>query len=362
METIINVNYEGKPCYNIYLEEDYRGIKTVCESLDIKGRKVCIVSDSNVSALYLEEVKKNFESEVKSVTTYVFPAGEESKNLETVNSLYEQLILDKFDRKDILVALGGGVVGDLTGFTAATYLRGIRFIQLPTSLLSMVDSSIGGKTGVDYKAYKNMIGAFHQPSAVYMNLSVLCTLGEKQYFSGMGEIIKHGLIRDKNYYDWLKKNAKDICNRQMSALKPMISTSLNIKRVVVENDPKEAGERALLNFGHTLGHAIEKLMNFSMLHGDCVALGCIAASYISSQRGYITKEQFIDVVKTFELFHMPTTVMKLPIDTVIETTKSDKKMDSNQIKFILLEQIGSAYIDLKVTNEEMQQALMEIMN
>lgn len=217
---------------------------------------------------------------------FIFPAGEESKTLATVENLYEFLIQNKFERRDMLAALGGGVVGDLTGFTAATYLRGIDFIQIPTSLLAQVDSSIGGKTGVDFRAYKNMVGAFHQPKLVYSCAETLKTLTEQQYISGLGEIIKHGLIKDIAYYHWLKEHKEAILSRDTQTMIEMIEVSCRIKKEVVENDPEEAGERALLNFGHTLGHAVEKLMNFTMLHGECVAVGMHGAAWHFKRKKY----------------------------------------------------------------------------
>ena len=182
-----------------------------------------------------------------------------------MKKLYEHLILEHFDRKDILAALGGGVVGDLCGFAAATYLRGIGFVQIPTTLLSQVDSSIGGKTGVDFDAYKNMVGAFHMPLFVYTNLRTLLTLPGEQFSSGMGEVIKHGLIKDKEYYQWLVDNREGILKRDLDLCQAMVYGSNRIKKEVVETDPTEQGDRALLNFGHTLGHAVEKLKDFTML-------------------------------------------------------------------------------------------------
>ena len=357
----ITVNYEGKPCYNIYLEHNFYGLREVLTSLEAQNRNICIVTDSTVGAYYLEEVKTCIRPLVKEVFTFTFPAGEQSKNLAFIHDLYETLIVERFDRKDILIALGGGVVGDMTGFAAATYLRGIRFVQIPTSLLAMVDSSIGGKTGVDYKSYKNMIGAFHQPSAVYMNLSALKTLTSEQYSSGLGEIVKHALIKNSNYYEWLKKNVKEIIEQNPKILYEMIRESLLIKKSVVENDPKELGERALLNFGHTLGHAIEKHLDFTMLHGDCVAVGSLASSYISCKRGYITEDELKDIRVLIESLQMPVVIPKLNIDEVIATTKSDKKMEAGQIKFILLKKVGDAFIDSTVSKEEMKEAMMYIM-
>ena len=206
----INVKCEGKPAYDIVIESGFGGLSEAFNKLEITGRKLCIVTDSNVGPLYAEQVKNELEKTGNAVYVYTFAAGEENKTLDTVQDVYEYLIENHFDRNDCLVALGGGVVGDLTGFSAATYLRGIKFIQVPTSLLAQVDSSIGGKTGVDFRAYKNMVGAFHQPKLVYMNMSVLKSLSKRLFNSGFGEIIKHGLIKDKEYYNWLKDNAESI--------------------------------------------------------------------------------------------------------------------------------------------------------
>ncbi|WP_321025569.1 3-dehydroquinate synthase, partial [Hungatella effluvii] len=257
--------------------------------------------------------------------------------------------------------LGGGVVGDLCGFAAATYLRGISFIQVPTTLLSQVDSSIGGKTGVDFDAYKNMVGAFHMPKLVYTNISTLKTLTDEQFSSGMGEIIKHGLIKDAAYYEWLGEHGEEIGRRDLSVCEEMVQVSNRIKRDVVEMDPTEQGERALLNYGHTLGHAIEKLADFKLMHGHCVGLGCIAAMGISAARGTMAEEKLLRLKEMMGRFGMPLTVSGLSADEIIETTKSDKKMDSGTIRFILLEEVGKAYIDKTVTDDEMNAGLSRIL-
>ena len=295
MSEIITVHLDQKPIYDIVIEKDFSQLGTAFSRLNVTGRKICIVTDSNVGPLYAKAVQEVLETTGNQIFVYTFAAGEESKNLNTVQDLYEFLIENHFDRKDMLAALGGGVVGDLTGFTAATYLRGISFIQIPTSLLAQVDSSIGGKTGVDFRAYKNMVGAFHQPKLVYMNMSTLLSLDTRLFNSGFGEIIKHGLIKDAAYYRWLQNNAAKIQAKDYDALEQMIAGSCNIKREVVELDPTEQGDRALLNFGHTLGHAIEKLMNFQLYHGECVVLGMIAALNISVTRGHITQAEYDDV-------------------------------------------------------------------
>ncbi len=361
MNNILTINYEDKPAYDIMFEPDFGKLADKLISLEMKNRRLMIITDSNVGGYYLEELKKALREVSPFVYNYTFSAGETSKNLDTASLCYERLIQAGFDRNDVLVALGGGVVGDLTGFVAATFLRGIRFVQVPTSLLAMVDSSIGGKTGVDFKAYKNMVGAFHQPKLVYMNLNTLMSLSEREFYSGMGEIIKHGLIKNLAYYNWLKENHEGIQKKQYDVLKDMIYESCLVKKAVVEADPKEKGERALLNFGHTIGHSVEKLMNLTRLHGECVCIGMAAASYLSYMRGYLNQEQYTDILATIRLFGQPVSAAGLNPDEVYEVTKLDKKMDSDRIKFILLKEPGKAVIDPTVTKEEMLSSITTIL-
>ena len=359
MSKLITVNYNQKPCYNIVIENDFSKLAENVTKLEISGRKLAVITDSNVGPLYADKVAQCLKETGNNIFVYTFEAGEKNKNLNTVQDVYEFLIKNKFDRKDMLVALGGGVVGDLTGFAAATYLRGIDFIQVPTSLLAQVDSSIGGKTGVDFRAYKNMVGAFHQPRLVYMNTSTLSSLNTRLFNSGFGEILKHGLIKDASYFQWLKDNIEKIAALDSGYLEEMIYRSCEIKRKVVENDPTEKGERAQLNFGHTLGHAIEKQMNFELYHGECV-LGMIAALNICVERGTITKEEYDDIYNTFKAYNFPMTVDKTTIDDVIAASKNDKKMDGNKVKFILLKKVGEAYIDMTVDDNTMRRSLKNV--
>lgn len=360
---MITVHYNQKPLYDIYIEENYGKLKEAfCTLGDVDRKKVCIVSETNVAPLYLQSVKEIAAQCFSMVTEFVFTAGEAYKTLDTVQDLYEYLILNHFERGDMLIALGGGVTGDLTGYAAATYLRGISFIQMPTTLLSQVDSSIGGKTGVDFKSYKNMVGAFHQPSLVYINLETLKSLTDKQFCEGMGEIIKHGLIKDDVYYQWLSDNMDKIMDRDMAVCREMITVSCNIKRKVVEEDPKEQGERALLNFGHTLGHAVEKVSSFRLLHGECVALGCVAASWISLKRGLISEEQYRRIRETIRKAGLPVITDHINEKEAMEAIWHDKKMEAGKVKFILLKQPGEAFIDRSVTGREMEEALKVILS
>ena len=362
MPDLITVHLDDKPIYDIVIEKDFSKLAESFNKLNVTGRKLAVITDSNVGPLYSKQVEEELKKTGNDVFVYEFKAGEENKNLDTVCDVYEFLIKNRFDRKDMLVALGGGVVGDLTGFAAASYLRGVDFIQIPTSLLAQVDSSIGGKTGVDFRSYKNMVGAFHQPKLVYMNTSTLKSLSDRLFNSGFGEILKHGLIKDYSYFTWLKDNVDRINARQDDALCEMISVSCNIKRRVVELDPTEKGDRALLNFGHTLGHAVEKLMDFSLYHGECVVLGMIAALKICVSKGTITDAQFNDITEVFKSYRFPLSVSGITIERVIEVSKNDKKMDGGKIKFILLSEMGNAYIDRDVTDNDMAEALAGIID
>ncbi len=343
--------------YPIILNNKFGPLVKELSEIGSRDRKICIVTDSNVEKIYGAEVKALLEEAFSTVVLFAFEAGEERKTVETAGNLYEFLIVNRFQRKDLLVALGGGVTGDLTGFVAATYLRGVDFIQVPTSLLAMVDSSIGGKTGVDYLQYKNMVGAFYQPKLVYINIQTLNTLPENQYYAAMGEILKHGLIQDSAYYEWLITHLSEIYMKEEHVLEEMIISSIRIKQAVIEEDPKERGLRAILNFGHTIGHAIESMKNFKMLHGECVALGMQAAAYISWKRGYLSKEEFFEIRDMFVGFHLPISLDDLETKDIIEVMKNDKKAVKGTIKFILLKDIGNAIIDTTVTEEEMTEAI-----
>ena len=347
---------DGQFCYHIYLEPDFAKLPEAVEPLNIKERKLCIVADSTTAELYGTELKEILKETCTYVSMFVFPAGEVNKTLNTVRDLYEHLILEKFDRKDMLVALGGGVVGDLTGFAAATYLRGIGFIQIPTTLLSQVDSSIGGKTGVDFDAYKNMVGAFHMPRLVYMNLNVLKTLPDRQFACGMGEIIKHGLIQDSDYLEKLSTYQREIREKNYAALLWMVAGSCKVKRHVVEEDPTEQGIRAWLNFGHTIGHSVEKLKDFTLCHGECVAIGCAAAAWMSWKRGLISEKEKEAAEQLLLDYQLPVRVKGLKPEDIVKTTKLDKKMDAGKVKFVLLKKIGEAFVTRDVEDEELLRA------
>lgn len=356
----LSISYNRKPCYDIVFTRSFDELPAELEVLDVKDRKVCIITDSRVDEHYGEQVLEILRGCCRKAVKYVFPNGEENKNLDTVRGIYRFLIEEGFDRKDLLFALGGGVVGDTAGYVAATYLRGVRFIQAPTTLLSQADSSIGGKTGVDFEGYKNMVGAFKMPALVYVNLSTLATLEDRQYFSGFAEVMKHGLIRDGAFYEWLIQKMYEICERDLDVLEEMLVRSCSVKKAVVEKDPTEQGERALLNFGHTIGHAIEKAKDFQLYHGECVALGAVAAAYVSWKRELLSMEEYYEIRDMFVPFNLPITVEGIDPEEILRLTRSDKKMESGQIRFVLLKKIGKAFLDNTVTDGEILAAVNEI--
>ena len=355
---IIQVNEQQG--YEILYQKEFTSLTDAISKIGMTHKKACIITDDLVYREYADDVKHALEQAENEVCIFTFKNGEEQKNLDTVRQIYEKLITEKFSRTDFLVALGGGVTGDITGFAAATYLRGIEFIQIPTTLLAQVDSSIGGKTGVDFEQYKNMVGAFKMPALVYMNLKTLDTLSQRQFFNGFSEVMKSALLADSDFYEWLIENMYEIEERQPDIIEEMILQSCKIKKKIVENDAYEHGERALLNLGHTIGHAIEKEQNFKLLHGECVSLGCVAAAYISWKKDLIEMEEYYEIRDMFVPFHLPISLENISADQILSLTKSDKKRKNGSLQFVLLKGIGKAILCNDVTDEEIINAIKEI--
>ncbi len=356
----LSVHKDGKPCYDIVYSQDTDSLVRELTRLGFEGRRACIVTDTNVAPLYAEQIAGEIAALGQKPLIYAIPAGEENKTLDQIRALLRVLVENHFDRSSYLVALGGGVVGDMTGFAAAIYMRGIEFIQIPTTLLSQADSSIGGKTGVDFDGFKNMVGAFKMPSLVWANVDFLKTLDARQFASGFAEIMKSALIKDSEFYVWLIDQMVEIRDHDTEVLSEMLYRSNEIKKNVVESDPYEKGERMLLNFGHTIGHAIEKHLNFEMTHGECVALGCVAAAYISYQRKYLAWEEYYEIRDMFVPFGLPISLESIDAEKVLQLTKSDKKARNGSVRFILLHTIGDAYVDNTVSDEEILAAIREL--
>lgn len=346
----------GKNSYDILFSDSFSGL--ILALSDIKApQKLLIVTDTNVEKLYADEVKTILTQNGYDTAVYAFEAGEEHKNMDSILGICGACIEHGLDRKSMIIALGGGVVGDMAGFAAAIYMRGIDFVQIPTTLLSQSDSSVGGKTGIDFASGKNILGAFHQPRLVYINVSTLKTLPDEQFVSGMGEVIKHGIIRDKEFFAYLKDNFEKIKALDSETLIKMDKSNCAIKADVVMQDEKEMGLRAILNFGHTIGHAVESAYDFKKTHGECVGIGMIAASYIAAERGLISDKELAEIEAMLTMYGFETRVKLPDNDTVFEIMQKDKKKISGKLKFVLPVRIGEVTQTTDVTRDEIYSAL-----
>ncbi len=315
-------------------------------------KKLLIVTDTRVRELYADEVYNLLRGAGYDVKIHAFPEGEENKNIDSIMGICKACIDHGMDRKSMIIALGGGVCGDMAGFAAAIYMRGIDFIQIPTTLLSQSDSSVGGKTGIDFAGGKNIIGAFHQPKLVYINVSTLKTLSKEQFVSGMGEVIKHGIIRDAEFFTFLKRNSELVKALNPYTLIRLTKTNCAIKAAVVEKDEKESGLRAILNFGHTIGHAVESAYDFKMTHGACVGLGMVGAAYIAQKRGMITAAELGEIEDILTLYDFDTRVKLSEPEKIYSFMLKDKKRINGVMKFVLPTRIGDVTQVTDVTKDE----------
>lgn len=345
----------GENSYDIKFTADFDGLAAAMEEINAP-KKLLIVTDTNVARLYAEEVESVLKAAGYDTSVYAFTAGEENKSVLSIMGICAACVEHKLDRKSMIVALGGGVVGDMAGFAAAIYMRGIRFVQIPTTLLAQSDSSVGGKTGIDFANSKNILGAFHQPKLVYMNVNTLKTLPEEQFISGMGEVIKHGIIRDSDFFDYLTDNSEKIKALDTDTLIYMAKVNCSIKAKVVECDEKESGLRAILNFGHTIGHAVESAYNFQKTHGACVGTGMAAASYIAYKRGMIDEETLRKIERALELYGFECRVKLPDNNTVWSYMQKDKKKLEGKLKFVLPVRIGEVMQTTDVTKDEVYAA------
>ena len=349
----------GENSYNIYIENDLGGkIIDFCEKNNF-SKKTLIITDSNVGPLYGEVLKGmlkkgGLEPEIAQVE-----AGESAKSLQSFEALLTRCIELGLDRKSPVFALGGGVVGDLAGFVAASYMRGVPFVQVPTSLLAQVDSSVGGKVAVNHPLGKNLIGAFYQPKAVFMNLDWLATLPKREIYTGLGEIIKYGIIYDKEFFAFLENNTNKVLSLDNDAVIYMTARSCEIKAQVVGQDEKEAGLRAILNFGHTMAHAVEKNTNYNRYnHGEAVAIGMVCAAHISLSLGLIDEPTFNRVESLIRKLQLPVAAEGCDIDTLYEAIFHDKKTVNGQVKWVLMDgEIGKVTLKKDVPESIVKDAM-----
>jgi 3-dehydroquinate synthase len=329
-----------------------------CQALALSG-KCALISDRNVSRLFADRVKKSLTSSGFRPILITVPAGEKSKTLEQAGAICDRMIAAGLDRTSFVVGLGGGMIGDITGFVAAIYHRGIPHVQIPTTLLAMVDSSIGGKTGVDTRAGKNLIGAFHQPALVIDDLDVLKTLPRRQFNQGFAEIIKHAVIADAKMFQMLQSWKAGVA----TALQQLMKRNIQIKSRIVAKDERDlTGQRALLNFGHTVGHAIERAGNYGkFLHGEAVSLGIVAACAISVKRAGLPPNQCAAIVDLLGRFGLPTRLPpKFPRKKIFDALKFDKKFEAGKVRFIVTPRIGVAYVADNVTLDDIREAVKEL--
>ncbi|WP_414450495.1 3-dehydroquinate synthase [Burkholderia sp. 22PA0099] len=342
---MITVNVDlGDRAYPIHIGDGLIG-RTELFAPHIKGASVTIVTNTTVDPLYGDALRAALAPLGKQVETVVLPDGEAYKHWETLNLIFDGLLGSRADRKTTLIALGGGVVGDMTGFAAACYMRGVPFIQVPTTLLSQVDSSVGGKTGINHPLGKNMIGAFYQPQAVIADIGALRTLPERELAAGIAEVIKTGAIADPAFFDWIEADIEALNRREPAALTEAVKRSCEIKAGVVAADEREGGLRAILNFGHTFGHAIEAGLGYGeWLHGEAVGCGMVMAADLSVRLGRLDDASRQRLNRVIAAAHLPVRAPDLGAARYVEMMQVDKKAEAGAIKFIVLERLGAASI------------------
>ncbi len=320
-----------------------------------KNKHKVIVTDSNLYNLYLDKMKQ--------ITPFVFqfPAGEESKNYETLHKIYDFLLNTKADRYTFLISIGGGVVGDLAGFAASTYMRGIPLIHVPTSLLAMVDASIGGKTAINYGNLKNIIGSFYQPQLVLCDISFLDSLPDREFNSAMAEVIKYGIIHDPTLFEYVEENKEKIIQKDKKILTEMIKRSVKNKAIIVEEDEKEKGRRAILNFGHTLGHALESITEYkTFLHGEAVSIGEVFSAFLSMKMGLISEDELYRICNLLKFFGLPVEIQKeFDAERLLKIMERDKKTKGGAFRFVLTKGIGKSIIASDLDTSRIMDALNE---
>jgi 3-dehydroquinate synthase len=347
----------GERSYPVYIGRDLLADKKLLAQ-HVAGSQVVIVSNDTVAPLYVERVRAALGAR-QLITEIVLPDGEQYKTLATLSNVFDRVMADKHQRNTTFIAVGGGVVGDITGFAAACYQRGAHFIQVPTTLLAQVDSSVGGKTGVNHPLGKNMIGAFYQPVAVLIDINTLHSLPARELSAGLAEVVKYGLISDPSFYRWLQEHMPRLLAREEAALAEAIERSCAIKAQVVAADEREGGLRAILNLGHTFGHAIETGQGYgAWLHGEAIATGMLLALELSARRGWIADSEVSDFRALLLSMHLPVHPPRdLHEDTFLALMSRDKKVVNGKLRLVLVEEIGAALIIDDATEEELRDLL-----
>ena len=352
----ITVALEGR-AYPIHIGEDLLSQSGLFQP-HMPQRRVAVVTNTTVGALYLDRLQASLRNAGAEVIPVVLPDGEEHKNWGTLNKIYDALLSNRLERKSAIIALGGGVVGDVAGFAAATYQRGVPFIQVPTTLLAQVDSSVGGKTAINHPLGKNMIGAFYQPQMVLADTKMLVTLPARELSAGLAEVIKYGLIMDPPFLEWLEANMEKLMARDPEALAHAVTRSCENKAVVVAADEREGGQRALLNLGHTFGHAIEAGLGFGVwLHGEAVAGGTMMAARLSERMGLLGAGDVQRIARLFARASLPVDAPTLGEDRYLELMGHDKKVENGRLRLVLLESLGKAFVTSNFDMRDLREVL-----
>lgn len=356
----IIIKAPAKGDYEVVIEQSFETLSEEITKIGCFDKKVCIISDLNVWQIYGDEVSSIFSKNECQVDSIILEPGEVSKATEDLLPCYKELLMKAYSRGDYIVSLGGGVVTDYAGFVAATFKCGTKLIHIPTSLMAMVSSSVGGKVGVDFDEYKNMIGAYYNPSLVFINTSCLNTLEDIQYFSGFAEVMKVAIVKSASVYEWLIDNLYEITDKDRGIVSDMIEQTITLEKIYIEKDPYNTSDRLVLNLGHTIGHALEKAKNYTMTQGECIALGIIAAAHISLKREMLSLEEYLEIRDMFVPFNLPITIEDIDVDTVVKDIRLDMTSGEKGPCFVLLKKIGKAVLDTNVTDDEFRAALEEL--
>ncbi len=347
--------------YEIFIGEDIIDRVGSITKMKNHADRYVIITDSHVNPLYGDVVKDKFGETSRPVDIIEIPAGEASKSLHTVLDVVRQLVRLRASRKSLLIALGGGVVGDVAGFIASIYMRSIPYVQIPTTLLAQVDSSVGGKTGVDLPEGKNLLGTFYQPSTVYIELSFLRTLSDKDFANGLAEIIKYGIIGNHNLFEFLEHESDGIKQRNPSLMKSLVARSCKIKANIVEMDEKELGLRRILNFGHTLGHALEAASGYGLSHGQAVSIGMVGAAKISQKLDYLDGSACTRIIDLIRQYNLPIEVPAgMETDQIMAFMASDKKAVAGQVHFVLVKEIGVPFVTADIPSDVVVKTIEEL--
>lgn len=342
----------GKNSYPVFIGKNiFKKVQEIIDELNL-NKNISVITDGNVEKYFGKEIRKTLSVNKGKTAYYKLTPGEKSKSYTELNKIYSHLIENKFSRNSLIVAIGGGVTGDLAGYAASTFMRGIQLMHIPTTLLAAVDSSIGGKTGINFLKTKNIIGSFYQPKSVLIDIDFLRTLDQREFFSGVGEVVKYAFISDKEFYKYFLQNFEKLYSFDEEFIVNIIKKSAAVKADVVSKDEKESGLRKILNFGHTFAHAFESDLNFKIKHGEAVTAGIIAAIFLSNKTGLLSDNKLQEIIQLPLKIKLPENLLKINDKNILNLMLLDKKSRSGKIKFVLLSDVGKILLDKEAEKKD----------